>query len=267
MDEKVIKMTEDKKKLIHLLSGTMTEKKVNAQIDWLTKTIPEIKPMIGMEQYNPNHCYDVWTHTVHSVIESPDNLILRITMLFHDIGKPMCYTRDEKGIGHFYGHPKESAAIAVDILERLGFEDSKIKLIKELIFYHDAQIPSKSISVKRWLSKIGIEQFRFLIEVKKADIYAQSKIVQKEKLLQVFRLEHRLNEVIENSNRFGKKDLNIDGHDLIEIGIEKGRNIGLILNSLVTGVLNGTVKNKREQLLKEAQKINLENRKKEVQND
>lgn len=67
--------------------------------------IPEIKNMFGFQQNNPYHIYDVWNHTVHAIeyCES-DDLVTRLSVFFHDIGKPHCYQDSEDGIRHFKGH-------------------------------------------------------------------------------------------------------------------------------------------------------------------
>jgi len=71
--------------------------------------------MVGFDQNTPYHCYDVLTHTLHSVDNAPPDLKIRLTMLFHDIGKPHRYTEDENCVGHFYGHP----AVSVELAEKV----------------------------------------------------------------------------------------------------------------------------------------------------
>lgn len=39
--------------------------------------------------------------------EVQQDRILRLTMLLHDVAKPVCVTTDEKGQNHFKGHPAE----------------------------------------------------------------------------------------------------------------------------------------------------------------
>lgn len=49
----------------------------------------------------------------------PPEVTLRLAALFHDLGKPATFSMGEDGQGHFYGHPKVSAALAEQILLRL----------------------------------------------------------------------------------------------------------------------------------------------------
>ena len=252
-------MNVDKQKLIQLLSGNITATDIFKQQEYIMSVIPEIKPMITMQQYNPNHCYTVWEHTVYSITFVPDNIILRLTMLFHDIGKPVCFSQDENNIGHFYGHPKHSSDIAFQVLKRLQFDNITLKSVCQLIFYHDAQIPSKAVSVKRWLNRLEEEQFKMLIEVKKADIKAQSPSTQYQKLEQIKKLEQKLIEVIEKSQCFSKKDLAVTGYDLIQAGIPQGKEIGKILTLLVYHVNENNIKNEKSQLIQMAKNIYFHN--------
>ena len=52
--------------------------------------------MLGFDQRNPHHCYDVWEHTLHAMEAAPPTPLLRWTVLFHDMGKPECFALDEK---------------------------------------------------------------------------------------------------------------------------------------------------------------------------
>lgn len=240
-----------------LLCGSHVNKVLYEFAEVICVFIPEIKPMIGFEQNNPHHKYDVWEHTVKSVSYTPSDIELRLTMLFHDIGKPICYTRDEDGIGHFYGHPRHSSDMALNIMKRLGFSEDRIYSIKELILYHDSIIkPTKKI-VRRWINKIGVEQLKRLIQIKTADTKAQSKVYQEERLSNYIKIELCINEVIQEQGRFCLKDMAVNGQDLIKNGVEPGAQVGVVLNQLFKMVLNGQVENKSEHLIKVVNKLNI----------
>ena len=128
--------------------------------------IPETKAMMGFEQNNPYHIYDVWKHTLVATHEASD-LVLKLTMFFHDIAKPSCYTIDEKGIGHFYGHGDISARIASEIFKRMkmtnaeGINGTDLKDVIELIKYHDIMIEPRKKSVRKILSKLDGNKVQF----------------------------------------------------------------------------------------------------------
>ena len=130
-----------------LLCGSGVKEILHQFAEVLAVIIPEIWPMLGFEPNNPHHIYDLWTHTIESVAQAPPQLVLRLTMLLHDLGKPDCYTVDEKGIGHFYGHSKISAEKAKDILQRLKYDRATIDTVLTLVANHDLDLlPQKNIS-------------------------------------------------------------------------------------------------------------------------
>ena len=122
-------------------------------IFWLF--IPELKDMFGFPQNNPYHCYDVWNHTLTAIDNcSTEDLITRMAVLFHDVGKPYCCQVDESGYRHFRGHGKVSTAMTDSIMKRLRFDNDTREKVVELIYYHDATFEVGTKYVKRWLNKI-----------------------------------------------------------------------------------------------------------------
>lgn len=222
--------------------------------DVLIEFIPEIQLMIGFNQNNPHHNLDVWEHTIEAVSQSPYNIILRLSMLFHDIAKPLCYTEDEEHIGHFYGHAFKSSDMASIILKRLKYDNYTITTVKELIFYHDTNTKPKKRTIKRLLNKIGEERFKQLIEIKRADIKAHNPKYIND-LDNTYSTIDLLNEIIKQQQCFHLKDLKINGKDLIDIGIPKGIQVGVILNKLMDMIIDDDIENDRDKLLNMALEI------------
>jgi tRNA nucleotidyltransferase (CCA-adding enzyme) len=216
--------------------------------------IPELKKTAGFQQNNPYHHLDVWNHTVTSVLNAPADVALRLTMLFHDIAKPGCYTETD-GTGHFYGHPQISADMAEEILLRLKYDNNTIKTVTQLILYHDTDIKPEKKDIKRWLRRIGEERFRQLIEVKRADAKAQSEKYNVEKLAALCEMQLVLNRVIEDSECFSLKDLAVNGNDLVAAGIPEGVAVGGILNQLMNKVIDEAAENNRAKLLDTAEEL------------
>lgn len=224
--------------------------------------IPEIKDMIGFKQNNPYHIYDVWNHTVHAVQaykcdcepENPKDLITSLAIFFHDFGKPHCYQDDEDGIRHFKGHGRVSADMTDEIMKRLKFDNDTREKVVELVYYHDATFEVGKKYVKRWLNKIGEEQFKRLLNIRRADIKAQADTGQKTRLQKVDNIEYVLEEVLQHDECFSLKDLAVNGKDLIGIGYKPGKEIGEILNNLMDLVISGEYINEKEKLLEIAKK-------------
>lgn len=217
--------------------------------------IPEIKDMFGFQQNNPYHMYDVWNHTVHAIeyCESND-LVTRLAVFFHDIGKPHCYQDGEDGIRHFKGHGRVSADMTDKIMKRLRFDNDTREKVVKLVYYHDATFEVGKKYVKKWLNKIGEEQFRRLLNVRRADIKAQTDINQETRLQKIDNIGYILEEVLQDNECFSIKNLAVNGKDLITIGYKPGKEIGEVLNNLLDSVISGEYKNEKEKLLEIAER-------------
>ena len=213
--------------------------------------IPELKDMFDFKQNNPWHVYDVFEHTIHAVEHcDSEDLIVRLAVLFHDIGKPHCFQDDEDGTRHFKGHGKVSADMTNEIMRRLKFDNDTREKVVELVHYHDATIEVGKKYIKRWLNKIGIEQFKRLLEVKKADNKAQNLEYSKERLNKVSNIEKLLEEVLQEKECFSLKDLAINGNDVKKaFCLKEGKDIGHWLNEILNRVIDGELNNDREDLI------------------
>lgn len=216
--------------------------------------IPEFKDMIDFSQNNPYHQFNVYDHTIHAIqhCESSD-LTTRLAVLFHDIGKPHCYQDSEDGKRHFKGHGRVSADMTNEIMKRLKFDNETRNNVVQLVYYHDATFEIGKKYIKRWLNKIGITQFRRLLDVRRADIKGQKSDYNKERIEKIDNIERLLNEVLEENQCFTLKDLAVNGKDLIQIGFKSSKELGSVLNMLLNGVINDEFKNNKEDLLKIAE--------------
>lgn len=223
--------------------------------DVLSVCIPEIKQCIGFQQNNPHHNRNVWDHILFAVSVAPKDLYTRLALLYHDIGKPLCYTF-ESGIGHFYGHATISRDIAEKSLRELRFDNQTIKLVTQLVEAHDRTIEPRKPVIRRCLNKMGLEQFLRLLDVKEADYAAQRAMHQdrlhKEQILNMFIELYYAQQRQEEC--FSLKDLVVNGNDLIQIGYKPGKENGVMLNQLLEMVIDDTIKNEKEVLLDIAKK-------------
>lgn len=211
--------------------------------------IPELKDMIDFPQNNPWHIYNVFDHTIHAVAECESkDLITRLAVFFHDFGKPHSYQDGEDGVRHFKGHAKVSAEIADSIMKRLRFDNNTRKRVVELVQYHDATIPVGKKYAKKWLDKIGEEQFRRLLKLKKADNKAQNVLLSNERIKEICEIEALIDEILQEQECFSLKDLAIDGNDIIQLGIPEGTEVGKVLRNILDKVINNEIENETEVL-------------------
>jgi len=207
--------------------------------------IPEIEMCYEFNQHNINHNKDVFEHTLDVVKNVENNLVLRLSAFFHDIGKPLSFFMDNDGVGHFYGHDKLSVDITRNILVRMKYSNDIINEVLSLIETHMVVYRDefKNSTVKKLMKKVNIEN---LIKFQIADIKATAN---PNKYEHVFRLEKRCKEIINNKEPLDVKQLKINGYDLIEMGVQQGELIGEILNELLEIVLENPKLNEKEKLL------------------
>ena len=206
-------------------------------------------PLVTLEQNNPWHCWGGWEHTIHAVEAVPVDLILRLTMLLHDIGKPACKSTDENGIDHFYSHPAVSAKLADEMLRGLKFDNKTRERVVTLVEHHDVQIPCRDRSIRKWLGRLGPEAFFQLLEVKRADGMGQASELVKDRLAQLEDMKAKAEEIIAQGQCFSLKDLAVNGRDVIAAGIVPGPEVGRILDGLLERVVSGELPNERAALL------------------
>lgn len=218
-----------------------------------TVIFPEFDAVMETEQNHPHHSYSVGEHTLISMQKIKADKVLRLAMLFHDIGKPETQTTDEKGITHFYGHAQVSETIARKVLRRLKFDNDTTQKVCRLVLYHDygnKEEPTPQI-VRRAVNKIGADIFPLLFSVKEADMKAQSNYQRKEKEERLLRWKSCFQKITEEKQCVSLKDLAVSGKDLLELGIKPGKEIGEALEYLLNLVLEDSAKNTKEYLLSE----------------
>lgn len=228
-----------------------TEKKIEKNPKWFIKYIPELSDCIGFCQNNPYHIYDVFSHTIHALESCTSNdSIVKLAILFHDIGKPCCYFEDENGIGHFYRHAMVGADMTDKIMERLGFEKDIREKTVQLIHYHDAIFKPNRKNIRKWLQKIGKEQFERLLCVRRSDIMGHNPVCHERDCANLNKTEELFHKILTEKPEESKIKLAISGKDLIAVGYTPGKELGAVLKNLEKQVAAKEIENNREALLK-----------------
>jgi tRNA nucleotidyltransferase (CCA-adding enzyme) len=215
---------------------------------------PEFIQMMDTEQNNPHHCYCVGMHTLHAVeevnkltkdLEGKQRTILAFAALLHDVGKPQVKTTDEEGIDHFYEHEVMGTEMARKILHRWKMDNETINYVSRMIRNHDRRYEGGEKGMRRAMSKVGEDIMPMLFMLQEADLRAQSEYKRQEKLTKLEQAKLRYREVLEKGQAVCIKDLKIDGNDLIQLGVQKGPEIGKYLNLLLQYVLDQPEKNEK----------------------
>jgi poly(A) polymerase/tRNA nucleotidyltransferase (CCA-adding enzyme) len=234
----------------------------------LSLFMPELLEGVGVEQ-KLFHAHDVYKHALKTCDVAHDSV--KLAALLHDIAKP----RTDMGNGHFYGHDKMGADLAEEIMKRMKFSQSEINRVKILIENHMFHYPHvkedmtdeekenieklqwTDAAVRRFIQRVGEENIDDLFKLRLAD--AQSNPATAFKPEEITILQRRISEVRKQDMALKVTDLKVTGEDLMNIGIEKGPKMGIILNELLDMVVEDPTLNRKDILLEKATELNKKN--------
>jgi len=221
----------------------------------LRHIIPELSQCYRVRQ-NRFHRYTVFKHILITLDNVESDQILRLSALFHDIGKPKT-KRKVRGKVVFYGHERESAKMAEDIMRRLRFSNEIIEKVTKLVREHMLNYSSdwSDSAVRRLIRRVGKDLIMPLISLRKADFIAHGT----DKSLEI-RLLDELRERVKNELKRGFalsiRDLKINGNIVMDIlGIPEGPEVGKILKRLYDMVIEDPRLNQEDILISLAKKI------------
>lgn len=212
--------------------------------------LPEFDRAMETRQETPHHMYTVGEHILHAMQNVRSDRALRLTMLLHDLGKPEMKTVDENGTAHFKGHAEAGRRIAGDVMRRLKFDNVTLHSVEKLVYYHDYRMPVAEKNVRRAMNRIGEELFPLYLEVRRADVLAQSLYRREEKLADIDGVEKLYHKILEAGQCVTLKNLAVTGKDLIAAGMDPGKEIGETLNRLLDLVIEKPELNTKAELLR-----------------
>jgi len=234
----------------------------------LSLFMPELLEGVDVEQ-KLFHAHDVYKHALKTCDVAHDSV--KLAALLHDIAKP----RTDMGNGHFYGHDKMGADIAAEIMQRMKFSQSEINRVKILVENHMFYYPHvqeemtneekeniekhqwTDTAVRRFIQRVGEENIDDLFKLRLAD--AQSNPATAFKPEEITILQRRISEVRKQDMALKVTDLKVSGEDLMNIGIEKGPKMGIVLNELLDMVVEDPTLNRKDFLLEKATELNKKN--------
>ena len=233
--------------LVKLLVSPHPERIRDAFELGITKVIlPEWDAMEGVAQNTPHHRYDVAEHTLRALKNVKRDRILRLTMLFHDMGKPAVKTTDAKGRDHFKGHALVSEEIARRVLRRLKFDNDTVKKVTRLVCYHDYRMEATPKNVRRAMNRIGVELFPYYLAVRLADVKAQSPYHRREKIENIVAVRELYQHALLEDQCVTLRQLAVSGRDLMDLGMKPGRELGNMLSELLEYVIDDPERNRKE---------------------
>lgn len=211
--------------------------------------LPEFVPSVGLAQNHPYHRLSVDEHVYACLMATPKEEGLLWAVYLHDIGKGYTKSTDEKGIDHFYNHPRVSVKLAKDILARLRFDNKTRDRILKLIDFHDYRFKANETCVRKAAAKMGADLFMDYLAVQAADIAGQAYDKFDLSMQEVHEKKDIFQAILDKEACLTIKDLAIKGGDLMDLGVERGEAIGHYLKGALEVVLEDPQMNTKEALL------------------
>ncbi|MBU3106077.1 CCA tRNA nucleotidyltransferase [Clostridium gasigenes] len=213
--------------------------------------LPDINNLVEYTPKCNNHNRDVFKHTLKVIDNTYSNLILRLSALFHDVGKINTMTFLENGHCYFPKHSIESAIMTKSILTKLAFDNITINRVCSIIYEHlvlnVSYMPTDG-EIKRLINKVGSENISLLYDLQRADINALWDPVPF--LKKVDFMNERTQVILANKEPLIIKDLNVTGTFLMsELNLKPSKLIGELLNFLLEKVLDNSSLNTQSTLL------------------
>jgi len=230
--------------LRHLLVSPhpSTGVEIMAQGGLLATVLPEVEAMIGVEQ-SGWHRYDVFRHTLLALDHSPPELITRLAVLLHDVGKPPTHAVAADGRHTFHDHPQVGAAMAEAILTRLRFSNEEIRAVCALVRMHLRPIQYDAATfgdraVLRLLRDAGPLRER-LLDVARADTMASAY----PDTAGIDELAERMRHLDPGGQVSSAVSLSpLDGDEIMRVfGLASGPQVGRAKDALEKAVLEGEV--------------------------
>ncbi len=177
---------------------------------------PELLEGVGVDQ-NEWHAFDVWNHSLVTLDATPPgDLILRLSALLHDVGKP----RTKEG-PHFYRHEIVGSDMTHAMLGRFRFSNDVMEktehLVRQHMFSGDPEM--KDAALRRFIRRVGPENLERLFALRAADV-AGSGLPKRGDANE--RFAERVRAELAKKPPFSIADLAIGGDDVIEAMIARG---------------------------------------------
>ncbi len=220
--------------------------------DIFKRILPQLAPLENYNQNNKHHIYDCLVHTAHVINYTEPDLALRLAALFHDAGKPHCYTVDSDGAGHFYGHAKISAEITRETLYHFGAQRELVRDVFLLVRYHSQRIEPDFDYIKKRLSYLSPQLYKKLLKLCIADNRSKNPNYTR-RLIRATDAMKIIDDIIISGEEISSYQLDITREELSDAGFLDST-ISEVLSYLLALVIDGKIENCNKIILENALK-------------
>jgi poly(A) polymerase len=209
----------------------------------LRTILPELDAMKGClqpEQFHPEGDVFIHTRLMLELLPKEVSAPLVLSVLFHDVAKPVTATVDETGRIRFNEHDRIGAAMTESIMERLRFSRAEIDAVVEMVRQHMVfkDVPNMRVAkLKRFMAR---PTFQEELELHRVDCASSHGMMDNYEFLLQKREEFANEPIIPPPL--------IRGDDLIALGMKPGPKFGEILEAVETRQLEGALKDRQQAL-------------------
>lgn len=204
--------------------------------------IPELVALKNIEQNSNFHHKNALAHTIDVVQNTPKDLVLRVSGLFHDIAKSATFS-DDNGEVHFLNHDEIGSRMTSSIMHRMGFSSQMIKDVTYMVKNHMRgnlyETSWSDTAIRRFIKDTG-EYCEKLLLLSRADITSHNP---KTKNYHLAALEELSKRIEEQKNFKESPKCPVSGLAIMAyFELPACKQVGAIKDLILEAIINGDLK-------------------------